>query len=789
MIRTMKRLSRWLFVLLFLAFAGISAWWAVHQFLLPAMVEDRLVAALESIGLDGSAARVDKLGAERAVISNLIIGSEELITIDTAEITYALDEAIEGRINTVLLTGAWLRLSVKDGKLDLGQLGAIATPRPDASAPGSQSPNASAENPSGGGPSGGGGDLRFKKIELRSSRITVDVGSMGLFIPISGTIEHHESGGLEVDLRGELFDRRLTVSGILRATDDGVAADDVHIHLSPGDVPIAAAGFTLVGTTFTFNCNAQLNGDRLVVKLDAGSRLDAAGSAWKIEPHFTQPLIQTGGTDNADAGTTIAARFESLAPITHQQSGVDVTVDRAHGEFTARYIGNQPVTVDGSVSFDDATITHQPTDTRLENVRAQIPIAHNSPGGEPGVFAIGTVGVGDDTLPAIIGSVRIHNAQLELNADWRVVEEISASIRVEADAEHLIAQVTVPPTEITKPRALADAFTPLRELDITGTLEIDANLWWQDNELAPDIRIFAHELNIARADVDAAVTGLTGEIRFDRVNPLSTSTNQRLTADAVRLTDLELHDLVTTFQIESTSRVFLESTRWRFGKSGRFFAHAVRFDLQRPVIDTNLFIENLEVADWLTLLAQEKVDATGRMYGRIPIRFDPAARAMLRFGDGYLYAESDDGSLKFRDADTVAKMLAQHDPRFAPGGELSDVRQDVSDALADFRYDMFRFRITRDPETGKARAHLSTKGRGRAGKKQEIGSLNVTIAGDFETAANIALFSKTALGKRIDRSLGTILPRANTSTNDPEMPMPDPDHGVPTDADFEQFFD
>lgn len=768
---TMKRLARWIFVLLFLAFAGVSAWWAVHQFVLPKMVETRLVAALESIGLDGSAARVDRLGAERAVISNLIIGSEELITVDTAEITYALDQAIEGRVNNILLTGAWLRLTVKDGELDLGQLGSI-------SAPGSDTP---------GGADNGETDLRFDRIELRSSRLTVDVGSMGLFIPISGTIEHDEPGRLSFDLRGELFDRTLMVSGILRTTGDGVAADDVYINLSPGDVPISAAGITLSDTTFTLKCSAELTGSRLVVKLQEGSRLDAAGTAWKLEPHYTEPLVDTGS--DATEGTTIAARFESLAPITHSQPGLDVTIPNAYGELSAKFVGSQPMMVDGSLNIDDASVTHEPTGTRLGSIRANIPISQNTPGGEPGVFTVGEVGIGDDTLPAIIGSVRIADAQLDLNADWRFIEELSASIHLEADAEHLIAQVTIPPSGITRADALARAFTPLRDVDITGTLELDASLWWQGGELAPDIALIAHDLNIARSDLDVDITGIAGEVRFDRVNPLSTSTNQRLTAASVRLGKLELNDLVTSFQIESTQRVFVESARWAVGDSGRFFAHAIRFDLARPVINTNVFVENLEVDDWLSLLASEKVTATGRLYGRLPIRFDPAARAMLRFGDGYLYAESDDGTIKFQDASTVAELLAAHDKRFADGGELADVRRDVSGALADFHYEMFRFKITRDPETGKAAAHLSTKGRGRSGKKQEIGSLNVTIAGDFEAAANLALFSKTALGNRIDRSLGTILPRGSGPSENPDGVMPESRQGVPTDADFEQFFE
>jgi hypothetical protein len=241
-------------------------------------------------------------------------------------------------------------------------------------------------------------------------------------------------------------------------------------------------------------------------------------------------------------------------------------------------------------------------------------------------------------------------------------------------------------------------------------------------------------------------------VTLQRLAPLASPGGQRLRVERFQQGRITLTDGLIMFRIEAPDRLFIERTQWTVGDGGRVAAHAIRYDRDRPLVETELFIDDLNLEDWLSVLTQEQVSATGRLYGRVPLRVGVReSRYQVAFGEGFLYSTAPSGTLRIPAAAGVSQMLAQADPRFATDSELVAVRQRLAAALTDFEYSIFRFDlIPQEDRTVTLRVRTSGKGRGPQG--QEIGSLTVNV-NNFGQAANIALFGQWLLGEGLEQRL------------------------------------
>ena len=116
-----KILFRTLITLLLVLAAAAVCW----SLFVPRLVEQRLLAALAAAGMKTATVRVGYVNPDRAGISDLDLGADHRLTVDSARVTYDIRDAAKGRIKTLHVTGLRLRLGYHDGAIDLGDLAKI----------------------------------------------------------------------------------------------------------------------------------------------------------------------------------------------------------------------------------------------------------------------------------------------------------------------------------------------------------------------------------------------------------------------------------------------------------------------------------------------------------------------------------------------------------------------------------------------------------------------------------------------------------------------------------------
>jgi hypothetical protein len=192
----------------------------------------------------------------------------------------------------------------------------------------------------------------------------------------------------------------------------------------------------------------------------------------------------------------------------------------------------------------------------------------------------------------------------------------------------------------------------------------------------------------------------------------------------------------------------LELAAWRVGEKGRFWMHAVHFDPLNPSLETQVFIEDMSIAQWLQLVQDNKITGEGLLYGRIPVRVDRSRDPVLTFGEGFLYAKPGKGWIKLADR-AEARRQAFTTVEQAIADLAKEAKLRLLEAINDFEYDTLQFDFIRQNTTVLCR--VTTTGRGRTGFKQEVGGLTVNIDNFGALLSERILRSANSLGALDDQ--------------------------------------
>jgi len=267
--RRMKRAWKWLrrilVALAFLGVAGLTAWVAV----VPELVRGIAAVELGRIGLGPVALEIRGLSLYHVQMANVASGDGERLRVGAVGVGFHIARLLDGRLDTIELTGAEVGVRLSDGRLDLGPLTEILT---------------------GGG--GGGGENPFRQLQFRSSAVLLDLEGRRLRIPIEGTVSDAGGGTLSLDIRVEaegvnahLKGSVETNTGDLDLTLAGTAREVAALLACwPerwGKLPVAGSGSAAFRATYTrrkerLTIGARLTARRLRLAGEAGDRLASA---------------------------------------------------------------------------------------------------------------------------------------------------------------------------------------------------------------------------------------------------------------------------------------------------------------------------------------------------------------------------------------------------------------------------------------------------------------------------------------------------------------------------------
>jgi hypothetical protein len=353
------------------------------------------------------------------------------------------------------------------------------------------------------------------------------------------------------------------------------------------------------------------------------------------------------------------------------------------------------------------------------------------------------------------GRIETAGDALKLTGLWKPHEalpvKLSATVRGDGTADF---GAELEPRELVDSRAIGSIVPGLGEIEIDGGMAGKVAGQWRDRKLQATGRIDLEDATVQARRWDVSAVGVRGSIVIDDLFAGRSAPEQTLTGRWLQIGAVTLGEPTIRFRIDSPRRGLLEHISCKAGASGRLSASAVNLDLDDPNIQTDLWAEDVNLGDWLSVLTQEKIGATGQVYGRLPIRYRPSQRS-LDLSGGFLYSKPEGGTLRVGEPGKLVDLLGQWDPRFARGGELEQVRDQAAASLRDYDYALFRFDLV--PEGAGQTLRIETRARRQSGPDAPVvGSLVVNVR-RFDQAVH--LFMNGQLKLTPDQSVDRMLER------------------------------
>lgn len=272
---------------------------------------------------------------------------------------------------------------------------------------------------------------------------------------------------------------------------------------------------------------------------------------------------------------------------------------------------------------------------------------------------------------------------------------------------------------------------------VSGALAASASLGWNTAGRTTTTTGTA-ELNLDRLGFTAGpaiVRDLSGHIAFDRLLPLRSRADQKLTA-SVQFAGLPPGPLDLRFQLPGDDRLHLAAAR--FALAGGALALA-DLDLRsgQPVA-TVLHVEGIDLASLFSLIDVEGLSGSGRLDGAIPVQIGPAG---VDIRDGRL-AAAGPGVLRY-----TGKALPAGATAGAGGEQLALLTQ----ALADFHYTGLELTLNRSVD-GDGSLLAALRGANPAVLDNYPFAINIRLQTNFDRLANMLLGGYSAAAELLQHT-------------------------------------
>ncbi len=284
-----------------------------------------------------------------------------------------------------------------------------------------------------------------------------------------------------------------------------------------------------------------------------------------------------------------------------------------------------------------------------------------------------------------------------------------------------------------------DLYPPLRPVlaEVSGHLRVDGRVRWSGSRLDPDLLAAIEELSFRTEGIP--VTGLSGRIRFNRLDPPGTPRGQRLTIDRID-PGIPLREVAVRFHLDRRGRPAIEGLEFRY-LGGTVATNQVTIDPGTDRIETTVQLRGVTLQALIALGNLDDMSASGQITGTIPIRIEGRRFAI----DHGRLAAAGPGVLAYRpDAPPAALQGA---------GEGASL---MLRALENFHFSALSLDV--DGQSGgawRAVAHI-------AGHNPDLldgqpFQFNINLTGDIEETIRAALFGAdlpTRLEERLRRQQG-----------------------------------
>lgn len=434
---------------------------------------------------------------------------------------------------------------------------------------------------------------------------------------------------------------------------------------------------------------------------------------------------------------------------------------------------SKPVPVALTFAFDQSSFSESSSELAIKNISATLPIGFNDATTGPGRFSLSDISYKKQALAPIQGTANLVDGMIRATANWKpltdAVVNLKSTIDLKKGGPDGSITFSIPNFAwTTADQQLLATFLPaIGDLKFGGALAVKGEITLIAGELRPNIEVIAQQLSMRSEKFDVAATGVNGSITINGFNPVSTPGRQNLHVQEFNFGNIKLIDGAIAYRMENPDSIFIERAKCSWGEKGTFFVHAFRLKPSDPEFDLELFVENLELQNWIAILSAKRVTGTGRVYGRVPIAIRPAEKNPITAGRGVLYVipvpkqPGDDprlgNTLQFHDSEFLRQILISSDPRFETDPNMKETLDTIVEAMKDFKYDRLTFDFVPRPEHKDLQLRIITSGEGfkeSNGTKVKAPIDNLTVNLNVENEAiRRALLYKRGSEKSVKSAL------------------------------------
>ena len=285
--------------------------------------------------------------------------------------------------------------------------------------------------------------------------------------------------------------------------------------------------------------------------------------------------------------------------------------------------------------------------------------------------------------------------------------------RCDQDGIHALVDLAVACTDHSRTTA-CESGASAADVEVRGSWTLRGDCRLTDGEIAPRIVITAQDASIILPRCRIRLDGVTGSLIVPGSFDVHTPEKQYLLVRQLTYGPLHLNQGRMKLYIAGDPAVILvEQTEWEW-LGASIHSDALCFDRTTGAITGTIFINDLSLAEILSLCLGDHAVADGMLDGQVTFGHDPAQQRSLHVDSGVLAARPGGGywtisTPSARAAIESSSATLQTPPRHSQNGKVC---ADLLTSLLDFEYDTLQIELTREAEGLIAR--VSTSGRTRA---------------------------------------------------------------------------
>jgi hypothetical protein len=349
----------------------------------------------------------------------------------------------------------------------------------------------------------------------------------------------------------------------------------------------------------------------------------------------------------------------------------------------------------GMLKFADASLSMEKQEVRLKGMQLELP--GTWPMGESsdaGVLKIGQILLQNTDVGHLQGSWDLSSEFIRFQGELQsqFVPEgsavISSTVRVPGP-ETPLADFRIQMDDT--PVSIEPFLTLVPELESVsgnGLLNMEGRVAVQSGRMEGRLRLDFHDGSMEIPGAGLKAEDIRFRVDFPDLPSPATAPDQEISIGTVSYNTLLVSDIKSRFRLESPGSLFVEKISGRWSE-GRIFASSFRLQKGNQDFEAALFCDRLQLAEILSQLGLAQAEGSGRVSGRIPVRFSDGK---VYVDDGFLYtAPGEKGILKVKKSEHLAAGIPADVPQFSP-------LHFASAALRDFEYNWAQLHVFSEGE-------------------------------------------------------------------------------------------